>query len=463
MKLKRKIDETLLRWKEESDTALFLLGARQTGKTFAIRSLGAKFENFIDINFVDNPELVDGFARIKNPRDLIIRISSIPGNGAKMKAGKTLIFLDEIQAVYLRRKELKLTSPSFVSLDLVTAMKRLSEERKYRFALSGSLLGVLLNDIDSYPAGYLEERHMYPLDFEEYLWALGIGDDSISYLKACFANKELVDESLNRHFLDLFREYVLVGGMPRPVSRFLEKENLYLVDVDQRDIVTAYKKDVTTYVNDEGKKLRIRDMYDAMPSELNQKNKRFVFSHVFDVNYLKANDPIDLYLWLKAAGIAIPTYNVTEPKIPLSISSERKTLKLFLNDVGLLCHSLFSTGIKDKLLNGEEVINFGAPYENVAAQELYAHGFDEGLYYYNSKKNGEVDFLIQNEEGVLPIEIKSGKLKESTYYNHSALNKLVSLYGIKNAYVFGQGNVKREDEVITEFPIYMIDFVSCFD
>lgn len=460
MELKRKIDDVLIRWKNESKTALLLLGARQIGKTYAIRKLGKSFASFIEINFADHPELVDPFSRIMSPEDLLIRISLIPDMGGKMIEGKTLIFLDEIQLVYRRREELKESHPGFVSLDILTAMKRMSEEGKYRFALSGSLLGATVNDIGLYPAGYMEERTMYPLDFEEYLWARGIGSYAIDHLRDCFISKTRVEDDVNESFLRLYREYVLVGGMPLPVSEFIERKNLHLADIAQRDIIEAYKRDITTYVKDEGKKLIVKEIYARMPSELDSKNKRFVFSHALDASSLRNDEAIESYLWLTSAGVAIPVYNVKEPKIPLSISSERKTLKLFMNDVGLLSRSLFHTGIREKLLSNEQTVNYGAPYENAAAEELCSHGYDGALYYYNSKRNGEVDFLVETSDGVMPIEIKSGKMKEHSYYNHSALNKLVSLYGVKEASVFGESNLYKETEVITVYPSYMIGFVS---
>lgn len=298
------------------------------------------------------------------------------------------------------------------------------------------------------------------MDFEEFLWAKGVGEYAIEYLKTCFEEKKEVDDDLHRHYLSLFREYVLVGGMPKPLSIFIEKNNFHSLDIAQRDIVNAYKHDISRYIKDEGKKLRVQEIYEAMPSELNAKNKRFIFSHVLDANYLRKSDPSDDYLWLKAAGVALPVYNVVEPRVPLAISSERKTMKLFMSDIGLLSHTLYGSGIRDKLLNEEEIVNYGAPYENAAAQELSAHGYADSLYYWNSKKNGEVDFLIEDKDGVLPIEIKSGKEKENTYYNHSALNNLIKAHNPKKAHVFGQGNIKRETDIITEFPIYMIDFLS---
>lgn len=456
--LKRKIEDDLKRWKEESKTALLLLGARQTGKTYALRQLGNGFPSFVDLNFADHPEWIDMFARLKSPEDIIVRLSSIEGEGQKLIPHKTMVLLDEIQLVYERREKID-RSKGLVSLDLLTAMKRLSEKGEYRFALSGSLLGATLKNIVLYPAGYMEEMRMYPLDFEEYLLARGIGESAITYLKDCFDSENEVDEDMNAHFLDLFREYVLIGGMPKPVSLFEETKNLSLVATEQGNIVKAYEGDMTRYVEDVQLRLSLPEVYRRIPGELNKSNKRFVFSHALSKAELKRIDPADRYLWLKAAGIVIPVYAVDEPLLPLSSSEERKTMKLFYNDVGLLSHSLVSDGIREKLLNNEESINYGAPYENAAAELLSTHGYEDSLFYWNSKRNGEVDFLLETLNGVLPIEIKSGKPKVDRYYNHSALNNLIKTYKPKKAMVFGNCNVKRESDTIVEYPIYMLDFL----
>ena len=221
--------------------------------------------------------------------------------------------------------------------------------------------------------------------------------------------------------------------------------------------VQPFSRDLT---KDEVKRLRIREIYNAVPSELNSKNKRFVSSHVVEKSYLKNKNLNDEFLWLTNASVSIPVYNVTEATLPLQLASERKTLKLFVNDIGLLDSMLFSTGIRENLLNKKKEINYGAPYENVVAQELKAHGFNEKIFYYNSKKHGEVDFIVEYNNEVLPIEIKSGKPDELKIYNHTALNNLINMYSIDKAFVFGECNVVKETSVITQFPIYMISFIK---
>lgn len=457
--LKRKIDEYLRSWKESRETALLVDGARQVGKSFSIENFANNnFKNVIEINFAVRTDLIDPFVNIENPDQFLIRLSDLYGD--KLVKGETLIFLDEVQLLYNRREELKkLNQLKPSTQDILTTIKPLVQDGKYRYILSGSLLSISIKNVVLYPVGYLEIYKMYPLDFEEYLWAKGVGKKSFEYLQERFEKKEPVDEYTNQLFLDYFREYVIIGGMPKAVDEFLNTKNLYNVQITQEQIIQVYKKDITNYIEDDSKKLRVLEIYNAIPSELNSKNMRFVSRHAVDGQYLKRNDLVDEYLWLTTAGIAIPTYNVTNAEIPLTLTSQRKTLKLFTNDIGLLTTMLFSTGIREKLLDKEKVVNYGAPYENAVAQELWAHGYDGSLFYFNSKKRGEVDFLVEKNQKVLPIEVKSGKPNETSYYDHAVLNNLIELHDIKEAYVFGDCNYKKETDVIHQFPIYMIMFL----
>ena len=457
--LKRKIEKKLDFWLKSRKQALLVTGARQVGKTHSIEQfIDKNFENVIEIDFSKRIDLLDFFARLENSGDLLLRLSLIAGN--KMIPNKTVFFFDEIQLVYKRREELINNGlMSSTSQDIITSMKEMVQNGQYRFILSGSLLGLLIKNVNLDPVGYLDEYKMYPLDFEEFLWAKGVGEDAIKYVQDCFINKTPVDEQINKMLLKYFRDYVLVGGMPEAVQAYISNENLFFVQEAQSQIVNRYKNDITTYVKDEAAKLRIWDIYNAIPSQLSSKNARYIASNVLDKNQLKHKGIQDEFLWLSAAGVAIPTYHVNEPTIPLVLSAERKTLKLFSNDIGLLVSQLVDTGIRTKLLNDELEINYGAPYENVAAQELISHGFDGELFYYNSKKHGEVDFLVTYDDDVLPIEIKSGKTKEMQLYDHSALNGLIKIHNYKIAYVFGNGNIIKENEVIYQLPIYMIDFI----
>lgn len=453
--LKRKIDEKLIFWKENRKQALLVKGARQVGKTYSIEQFGKTFDSFIEINFADHTEWIEPFASLPNLDTFYLRLSAIAGE--KMIPGKTLIFFDEIQLLYRRREEMRKEGKlPAASLDVVSLMKPLVNDGRYRFILSGSLLDVTLSDVFFRPTGYLDVLEMFPLDFEEFLTAKGVGLDAIRYVQDCFEKKIPVDSAVHATFLDVYREYVLIGGMPEAVDAYLKTKNLYAVQTAQENIIALYKADIADYREGNDEKLRLREVYDAIPSELNSKNKRFISSHVVSPSYFKNRNLQDEFLWLTAAGVAIPTYNVDEPVSPLSLASNRKTLKLFLNDIGLLDAALLPTGIRQKLLQGEQDVNYGAPYENAVAEELNAHGFDGKLYYYNSKKHGEVDFLVEYENKVLPIEVKSGKPNSMNAYNHSVLNNLIKMYHLEEAYVLGQTNVLKEDDHIWDLPIYMI-------
>ena len=459
--MERKIDEIIKKWYFDSKKAILIRGARQVGKTYSINNFIKNYcnKNYVHVDFSKKVNLIDDFAKIKSSEELLLRLSALFGN--KLVNGKTLIFLDEIQLIYIRRDELiKQKAISSLSQDIISAMKEIVEEGKYRFILSGSLLGVTLTNIILNPMGYMDIYDMYPLDFEEYLWAKDVAKETINYLRNCFEKKEKVDEMVNNLFLDYFREYSIIGGMPEIVNSFIENRNLYQVNSKQNQIINYYKQDLIKYIFDIEKRMRIESIYKSIASEINAKNKKFVSSHVIDRNYLAHNNIIDEYLWLVSSGIAIPIYNVDEPISPLALSVNHKTLKLFVNDIGLLNAMLLSTGIREKLLNNEKVINFGAPYENAVAQELNAHGFNQNLYYYSNKKQGEIDFLIEYNANCLPIEVKSGKPNMHNMYNRAALNNVIDLYSYSEAMVLGNCNVSKENDTITNYPIYMIMFIN---
>ena len=291
---------------------------------------------------------------------------------------------------------------------------------------------------------------MYPLDFEEFALANRVSPNVIDALREAFEEKRPVDAVVHERMMALFRLYLVVGGMPAAVMKYLETNNLRDVIGEQQAIIALYKKDITRY--DPEEKLYLEDIFDLIPSELNCKNKRFILKNL-NANF-KFSRYSNSFLWLKDAGVALPTFCVAEPTVPLRLSKSSNLFKLFLSDVGLLA-SMYMDHIQVKILNGEKSINFGAVHENAAAQELKAHGFD--LYYFNSKKQGELDFLIERNGHVLPIEIKSGK----DYTKHAALSNVLANedYDIPEAYVFQNDNVSQTGK-ITYYPIYMLMFVE---
>ena len=433
--IRRKADERIRDFLINDRRSLLVTGARQVGKTFSVRKVGKEcFENFVEINFIEQPEAIELFNGQQGTKDLLLRLSAFTRK--PLVPGKTLVFFDEVQ----KCKE------------MVTAIKFLVDEGSYKYVMSGSLLGVELDDLRSVPVGYMDEIEMFPLDLLEFFEAIGIGGDVVGHLRECFEQKQPVDDFIHNKLLEAVRLYLIIGGMPAVVQRYLDTNNLRQVYEEQWGIIRTYKRDITQY--DARRKLQIEEIYDLVPSELNAKNKRFILKELNEkARFSKYEDG---FLWLKDAGVAIPTYNLEEPKVPLLLSKQRNLFKLFMNDVGLLA-AMYGGNIQTKLLSNNSNINCGSVFENLVAQELYAHGFavEHALYYFNSKKQGELDFVVEYDGHILPIEVKSGK----DYERHNALSNVMENeeYDIPFAYVFCQENVHTKGNVVY-YPIYMITF-----
>lgn len=413
--------------------ALLISGARQVGKTFAVRHIGNEmFERVVELNFIENPSLKALFANPRNSQEMLLRLSAYAGGN--LKKGQTLFFFDEIQECP----------------DILTAIKFLVDEGSYRYVLSGSLLGVQMKDIRSIPVGYLYEKRMYPLDLGEFANALGMSEMTMSHIRDCYDRKSAVDDVVHEKMLELVNLYLVVGGMPEVVVKYLSTNNLHDVRFAQEGIVNLYKKDIAKY--DVDNKLYIQEIFDLIPSELNAKNKRFILKSLNEnAKYERYKNS---FLWLADAGVALPVYNVEEPKQPLRLNELRNLFKLFLNDVGLLA-SCYPFELSLKIIMGEANMNFGAIYENLAAQELVAHGYS--LHYFNSKRQGEIDFVVEHNGEVVPIEIKSGK----DFKRHNALSNVMATpdYDIKSAMVISNANVSTFGR-ITYLPVYMLMFFN---
>lgn len=431
--LKRKIEKDIEKWIENSEKALLVYGVRQAGKTFIIRECLKRNEcEYIEFNLINQPELVEVLKNSTSIDDLILKLSLL--SEKKIIPGKTIFFFDEIQ----RYKE------------IVTKIKFLVEDKRYRYILSGSLLGVEIVNLKSAPVGYLQTLNMYPMDFEEFLQIFNVDENIINNLRNCFLTKTKVDEIIHNKIMEMFNLYLIIGGMPAAVERYRNTENIDEVMEEHRAIIEQYKLDFTQY-EEENRKLIITHIYELIPAELNEKNKRFMIA---DINKSLRYERIsDSFVWLWKSGVALGVFNTTEPTIPLMLNEKSALFKLFISDVGLLT-TIYGKSCKLKIVNKEGDINKGAVFENVVAQELHAHGYP--LYYYNSKKFGEIDFIVEQNGKSLPIEVKSGK----AYNKHSALNNLMNAkeYGIEEAFIFTNDNVKIEGK-LNYLPIYMVMFL----
>lgn len=436
--LYRKI-ETVIEEHLKSDSKKILLidGARQVGKTYIIRYVGKKlFENYIEINMVEDSLGNRLFDKTKTVEDFYLQVSMLAGNKMGSKEN-TLIFIDEIQAYP----------------HLLTLLKFLSQDGKFTFIASGSLLGVTLSQTTSIPMGSIRKIRMFPLDFEEFLYANGMNEIVISAMRKKFENLESLDEQMHNKMMDLFRKYLLVGGLPDAVNCYLSEKNIQSVREIQNEIHDYYAADASKY--DSENKLKIRRVYDLIPSNMENKKKRVVVKNIEDKSGKRFSDYQDEFEYLISAGIALNVQAISNPVFPLIESTGKNLLKLYLNDVGILTGILYGNNIR-AVLDDETSVNLGSVYESVVAGELAAHGYK--LYYYDNRSKGEVDYLIDDYDSLsaVPIEVKSGK----DYTVHSALNTFVNNkdYHIKKAFVLSNERTVTVNDKINYIPVYYIMF-----
>lgn len=433
--LKRKIETKISQWFDSYlDKVLFIDGPRQVGKTYIIRDFCNKhFKNYVEINLIKEAKIKEGLKGVSTLQSFLLILSTY--YDLKEDSNDTLIFLDEVQELDEN--------------DIITMLKFISEDSKRCFAISGSLLGVNLKNYTSWPTGYIFHLEMNSLDFEEFCWAFNVSPMVLEHLKDCFTNIIPVENSIHERVLDLFSLYIIIGGMPETVDKYLETQSIYHANIVLGLLNHAYEKDISKY-EENNNKLYIKEIYNLIPSELNNKNKRFILKNLNE--YTKFNKFDASFVWLNKAGITIPVYNANELNVPLELSKERTLFKLFHNDTGMLINLFADASIQINILKRAKSINFGSIYENVVAKELYVHGYN--LFYYNDKKNGEVDFIIEDKNEIIPIEVKSGK----DYTYHRALNNVIDdKFGINKAYVLSNNNVSLQGK-ICYLPIYMIMF-----
>ena len=442
-KIASKIESFL---KSEKKRMLVVSGARQVGKSYIIREVGMRlYSNFIEVNMEEDKQSNRLFENARTVEDFMIALSTIAG--AKMKdSEKTLVFIDEIQAYS----------------HLLTLAKFLVEDGRFIYIASGSQLGIALKTTQSIPIGSIELLSMYPLDFEEFLIANGVGELLINEMRRKFEAKEALNESLHMKVMDYFRKYLLVGGMPSAVNTYLSEHNMVSVRNIHRDISLLYKNDAAKYESESLRKLKIQRIYDMVPSNLEKVKKRIVAKDIELKKGKRMADYQDEFEYLISSGITLEVQAISKPSYPLVENSGKNLLKLYMSDIGLLTGILYHNDVQP-IMNDKCGVNLGSVYENVVAQELKAHGFK--LYYYDNKKNGEVDFLIDSVDllSALPIEVKSGK----DYYIHTALNNLLKVdeYKITNGIVFSNEEKVYNNGNVIYMPIYYVMFLrsSAFD
>ena len=435
----RKIESYIKEYlNSQTNKILCINGARQVGKSYIIRKLcNQHFKNYIELNMANDKVGDQLFKNVKTIDEFYIETSVVAGE--KMFArDNTIIFIDEIQEYP----------------QLLTLLKPLSEDNKYRYICSESALGVSLINTTLIPIGTIIEKKMYPMDFEEFLLANSIGQNVINHLKQCYQEKKSIELSLHNKILQLFKTYLIVGGMPDAIKTYIETKNIIKVRKIQQNIINYYGIDASKY--DIEHKLKIKRIYDLVPSNIENKVKRIQYTKIENNNDARYTNYIDEFDYLFSSGIVLNTKAISEPKFPLIQSSSKNLIKLYLNDVGLLTNILYKNNI-NAILNDQKGVNLGAVYETVVAEELSSHNHQ--LFYYDRKNVGEVDYLIDDYDSlsILPLEIKSGK----DYLNFKALPKLLKEpnYRIQNGYVFSNNQEVKIDEKIIFMPIYYIMFL----
>ena len=427
--------------KSDTNKILILEGARQIGKSFSVREVGARlFPNFIEINFVEDDEGEQLFKNIHKKEDFYLTLSMIAGDKLD-KRDNTLVFLDEIQHY-----------PQYL-----TMLKFLREDGRYRYIASGSLLGIALQDTTSIPVGSIIRKEMFQLDFEEFLIANGFGTDAIAMLRHAYEKHQSLSDERHNHVLDLFRRYLLVGGLPDAVNTYLTTHNIVRVREVQEGIRSLYADDASKYEKEHSKKLLVRRIYEMIPSQMENKKKRIVAQEIRGKEGDRFSQYQEEFEYLVFSGIALSVHAISNPRFPLSESLQKNLLKLYLNDVGLLTGLLYHNNIRP-ILDDVRSINLGSVYESVVAQELRAHGHK--LFYYDNRKQGEVDYLIDDYVAMSahPVEVKSGK----DYTVHSALNNLLKNpdYNLQSGTVISNEREVYQDGKVTYMPVYFVMFME---
>lgn len=437
--LKRKAYQKLLEWKNaHHHNCLMVQGARQVGKTYLVREFGKKeYKSFVEINFIKNPELKLIFNDNLDPETIYKKMTAMI-NGVNLIKGNTLIFLDEIQACGNAR----------------TALKFLAEDGRFDVITSGSLLGLTYGEDDdentevplSVPTGYETFLMMYSLDFEEFLWADGY-ENSIPYLKEFFDKKEKVPFVLNDKFETLFREYMVVGGMPEVVSDYVENHDFTRVSAIQEKILENYRFDIAKHAKG-AEKIKVRKCYDAIPKQLAKELTKFQYSTVEKGQTSKKYG--GSVQWLKDSNLVNPCYNIHEPYLPLIADAYDEQFKLYINDTGLLC-AMYGFEVKKAILENTIKGNAkGGIYENIIAEMLVKKGHK--LYYYKPDDSNELEFLIEKNASVIPVEVKAGNIATKS------LNRFIESYKPLIAYKLIDGNVGVDGVKLT-LPHYMVMFI----
>jgi len=430
--LKRKIADELILWKKREDKLCLLVkGARQVGKTFIIDEFArANYKHYTCINFDENPSYKAIFDGDLDATTLIKQISLRVPN-AELIPNETLIFLDEIQNCPRAR----------------TALKFLAIDKRFDVIASGSMLGIHYKDVPSYPVGYVDTIEMYSLDFEEFLWANGVLPQSIDDIKEYFVKKEKVPTAMHERMLGLFKEYIVVGGMPRVVNEFVTTHNFANVFKIQKAIISDYSDDIGKYAEG-SEKAKARACFLSIPKHLSKDYKKFQYSLVERKGTARKFG--GSLMWLFDAGIINFCYNLALPELPLEGNAKSDVFKVYMRDTGLLM-AMLEEGSQEDIIDGNLGIYKGAIYENIIADIFGKAG--KKLYYFKHNSKIEIDFFIRLNKQAIAIEVKSADNTKA-----KSMTSIIENYGVKHGIKLSAKNVGGT-EIIDSYPLYMAMFL----
>ncbi len=445
--MKRKIYSRLLEWKEKDNgnCALLLDGARRVGKSYIAEEFGInEYKSYLLIDFAHLPQEVRSiFENDINDFDLFFNKLSAYYRKTLYRRDSLIIF-DEVQR-YPTAREL---------------IKYLVADGRYDYLETGSLISLRMNVENIVIPSEEEHIEMFPMDFEEFLWAMG-DEKTIPFLKECFENLRPLGQAMHRRVMNDFRQYILVGGMPQAIEAYMKSKSFEDTDRIKRRILRLYREDITKFAK--GYEAKVLAVFDEMPSQLSKTEKKYKLSNIDKGARFREYE--NAFLWLTEAMVVNTCYNATEPTVGLSMSEEHTTRKCYMGDTGLLVtHSFMDDKFTDNELYRDILldrlhVNEGMLMENIVAQELRASGHK--LYFYsrsdtnNRENNMEIDFLIRKKRKICPIEVKSGG-----YRKHSSLDKFQSKFKgkIGQAYILYTKDIVVKDDVV-HLPIYMAMFL----
>ena len=432
--MKREMYDSLIEWKNRKDKKpLIIFGARQVGKTYLVREFAKNnYDYLYEINFELDREAQKLFSGNLDIKTLLLQLSSYKTDTPIIE-GKTLLFFDEAQKCP----------------QVLTSLKSFALDKRFDVICSGSMLGIIMPEVSSYPVGYVETLKLAPLNFKEFLWANNYTDEQILSYKEYFKEKEKVPEGIHMALNKMFLYYIVVGGMPEAVVTYLNTSNIYEVIKVQKQIIEGYQNDIGKYTSKTMRE-KARECFLSIPDQLAKDNKKFQYKVIKQKG--TARNYGSSLSWINDAGITIKANKLKTFSLPLKAYRDPNAFKLYFNDTGLLL-ALYSENVSFEIINGNLGVFKGGVFENVIAKCLIDNGLD--IYYYQKADRLEIDFVVYIDNKIVPIEVKSGRNTKAT-----SLKNVIDTENLDYGIVLSQNNLNTENDKIKFLPLYMVMFLK---